>query len=125
MLADLCVHFPEVREVFDFMDRAFADHPRGYLPSQVIFPPPQPGKADAGSRIHRMDSGAEAVFTANQALGRLARELGIKADAMVGHSTGEHSALLVSEAVNPDTDDGADRPHPPCERRIRAAGCPR
>jgi acyl transferase domain-containing protein len=29
MLADLCMHFPEVRGAFDMMDRAFADHPRG------------------------------------------------------------------------------------------------
>src|SRR5262249_24730960 len=47
MLADLCMHFPEVRECFDLIDRAFADHPRKYLPSQVIFPPPG---ASAGDR---------------------------------------------------------------------------
>jgi len=108
MLADLCVHFPEVRAVFDFMDRAFSGHPRGYLPSQTIFPPPVPGGADpAGEegRIYRMDSGAEAVFTANQALAALLRALGVTPHAMLGHSTGEHSALLVSGMVKTDSDE--------------------
>jgi len=46
-----------------------------------------------------MDSGAETVFCANQALYALIENLGIRADAMVGHSTGEHSALLASRVV--------------------------
>jgi len=107
MLADLCLHFPEVRAVFDFMDRAFAGHPRGYLPSQVIFPPPKAGgTADDGeARIYRMDSGAEAVFTANQALAALLQALGVTPQAMLGHSTGEHSALLVSGMVRTESDE--------------------
>ena len=109
MLADLCVHFPEVRAVFDFMDRAFSGHPRGYLPSQTIFPPPLPGNAGAAGdeqgRIYRMDSGAEAVFTANQALAALLRAMAVKPHAMLGHSTGEHSALLVSGMVKTDGDE--------------------
>ena len=109
MLADLCVHFPEVRAVFDFMDRAFCAHPRGYLPSQTIFPPPAPGAAgppgDGPTRIYRMDSGAEAVFTANQALAALLRALGVRPHAMLGHSTGEHSALLVSGMVKTGSDE--------------------
>jgi acyl transferase domain-containing protein/phosphopantetheinyl transferase len=109
MLADLCLHFPEVRAVFDFMDRAFFGHRRGYLPSQVIFPPPSPGGAGSGdegpARIYRMDSGAEAVFTANQAIAALLSALGVAPRAMVGHSTGEHSALLVSGMVRTAGDD--------------------
>src|SRR5439155_9615421 len=34
MLADLCLHFPEVRECFDQIDRIFAAHPRGYRLSE-------------------------------------------------------------------------------------------
>ena len=95
MLADLCMHFPEVREAFDFMDRAFADHPRGYLPSDVLFPREPGGE----KRLFGMDAGAEAVFTANQALAALMSSLGVRADVMVGHSTGEHSALLAAGVV--------------------------
>jgi acyl transferase domain-containing protein/phosphopantetheinyl transferase len=101
MLADLCMHFREVGDVFDFMDRAFADHPRGYLPSDVMFP----RAGDAADRLFGMDGGAEAVFTANQALAALLRALGIRADAMVGHSTGEHSALLASGVVTAADED--------------------
>jgi acyl transferase domain-containing protein len=97
MLGDLCIHFPEVRRVFDLMDRAYENHPRDYLPSDVIFPPPLGSPSQ--DRLYNMDSGAETVFCANQALYALIEKLGIRADAMVGHSTGEHSALLASRVV--------------------------
>ena len=97
MLGDLCIHFPEVRRVFDLMDRAYENHPRDYLPSDVIFPPPLGSPSQ--DRLYNMDSGAETVFCANQALYALIENLGIRADAMVGHSTGEHSALLASRVV--------------------------
>jgi len=97
MLGDLCVHLPEVRAVFDLMDRAYENHPRDYLPSDVIFPPPFGSPSQ--DRLYNMDSGAETVFCANQAMYALIEKLGIRADAMVGHSTGEHSALLASRVV--------------------------
>jgi acyl transferase domain-containing protein/phosphopantetheinyl transferase len=97
MLGDLCIHFPEVRRIFDLMDRAYENHPRDYLPSDVIFPPPLGSPSQ--ERLWNMDSGAETVFCANQALYALIERLGLRADAMVGHSTGEHSALLASRVV--------------------------
>lgn len=97
MLGDLCIHFPEVRRVFDLMDRAYENHSRDYLPSDVIFPPPLGSPSQ--ERLYNMDSGAETVFCANQAMYALIENLGIRADAMVGHSTGEHSALLASQVV--------------------------
>jgi acyl transferase domain-containing protein len=97
MLGDLCIHFPEVRSVFDLMDRAYENHARDYLPSDVIFPPPFGSPSQ--ERLYNMDSGAETVFCANQAMYALIEKLGIRADAMVGHSTGEHSALLASRVV--------------------------
>jgi len=105
MLADLCVYFPEVRRAFDLMDRAFADHPRGYVPSESIFPPAQPGARAAADRLFSMDGGAEAVFAANYALFTLLRNLGIEADAMSGQSIGEHSALLAAGVVRIEDDD--------------------
>ncbi|HEY6359576.1 MAG TPA: acyltransferase domain-containing protein, partial [Vicinamibacterales bacterium] len=115
MLADLCMQFREVRAAFDFMDRAFADHPRGYLPSDVVFPRAPASRTGApaarslrggvevpnpdSERLFGMDAGAEAVFTANQALAALLQSLGIRPAAVVGHSTGEHSALLAAGAI--------------------------
>jgi acyl transferase domain-containing protein len=103
MLGDLCIHFPEVRRVFDLMDRAYENHARDYLPSDVIFPPPFGSPSQ--ERLYNMDSGAETVFCANQAMYALIEKLGIRADAMVGHSTGEHSALLASRVVEVNSDE--------------------
>jgi len=98
MLSDLCIHFPEVRQWFDFMNEAFAN--RGYRLSDSVFPPP--GVA-AEARLFSMDVGAEAVFCGNQAIHALLSHLGIEPHAVVGHSTGEHSALLASGIVRTDT----------------------
>ena len=97
------MHFPEVRQMFDLMDRAYENHPRDYLPSDVIFPPPQGSPSE--KRLWNMDSGAEAVFCANQALYALLENFEIRPDAMVGHSTGEHSALLAAKVVQVDDDE--------------------
>ncbi len=96
MLVDLSLHFPEVREVFDFADRAYLDHPRGYLPSELLVPPPL---FSSSERLWSMDLGTEAVLSANGAMFRLLGNLGVQPDMMVGHSTGEHTALASAEAV--------------------------
>jgi len=103
MLADLCIHFPEVRASFDLIDRAFMNHTRNYLPSQLIFPPPtsktEAERAMDEQRLWQMDGGAEAVFTASQALLALLNRLEIRPQAVVGHSTGEYSAFLASGTI--------------------------
>jgi len=99
MLSDLCLHFPEVREWFDLMDRAFRDHDRGFVPSEVLFPPPATGRIEAAQRLWEMDSAIESVFAANQGLLALLGRLGARAGAVVGHSTGEYSALLAAGAA--------------------------
>lgn len=94
MLKDLCMDFPEVRSVFDLSDRAFIKRKREYLPSHTIFPLPL--GQDSSSRLWAMDSAAESVFTANMAMLKMMELLGIKPDALCGHSTGEYNALLAS-----------------------------
>jgi len=112
MLGELCLHFPEVRRWFDLMDAAFVGHPRGFRPSQVVFPPPgaEPDPAAADARLWRMDAGAEVVFAASQGLHALLTALALRPDAVVGHSTGEYSALLAAGALRP-ADDQALREH--------------
>jgi acyl transferase domain-containing protein/phosphopantetheinyl transferase len=108
MLTDLCLHFPTVRSRFDLMDRAFLDHPRGYRPSEFIFPPPAPGQEadpeEAERRLWQMDGAVESVFVASQALAALLRELGLRPDAVAGHSAGEYSALLAAGATRVEND---------------------
>ncbi|MEI6127577.1 MAG: acyltransferase domain-containing protein, partial [Pseudomonadota bacterium] len=99
MLSDLCIHFPEVRHCFDEMDRVFSGHSRGYLISEHIFPPPAFSETErkaAEKKLWEMDGAVEAVLTANDALFTLARLLEIKPDVMLGHSTGEYSAMHAS-----------------------------
>jgi acyl transferase domain-containing protein len=96
MLADLALHFPEVREVFDLADRAYVGHPRGYFPSELLAPPPS---GSSSERLWSMDLGSEAVLFANCAMFELLKNLGVQAGMMVGHSTGEHTALRFAGAV--------------------------
>lgn len=108
MLADLCLHFPEVRARFDRADRVFRDAGRELLPSHVVFPPPLPGSGDAGPSapgLWQMDFAVESVFTADQALFTLLGGLGIRPQALVGHSSGEFSALVASGTVKVDDED--------------------
>ncbi len=105
MLSDLCVHFPEVRSVFDLVDRAFRERGRDYLPSHTIFPLPL-GQDNGAERLWKMDAAAESVFTASQALWKLMGLLKIKPAAMLGHSTGEYSALLASRTIDIRGEDG-------------------
>jgi acyl transferase domain-containing protein len=99
MLADLCLYFPQVRRWFDLSDATF----KGiweYLPSQYIFPPPT-SLTEAANHLlleglYTIDVATETVFTAGMALYELLREFRIKSDVMLGHSTGEYTALVAS-----------------------------
>ena len=105
MLADLCLHFPEVRECFDQIDRVYFDHPRGYVPSDHIFPRPAPWRPTENGverRLWEIAGAVEAVLTANQAALTLVRGLGLRPDVIVGHSTGEFSALRAAGIFDPD-----------------------
>lgn len=97
MLSDLCIHFPEVRAYFDRIDRAFINHKNEYLPSQLIFPPPavKPDR-DGGviqDKLWQIEGAVSAVITANQALFALLSRIEIRPQAILGHSTGEYTAL--------------------------------
>ncbi|MDY7012949.1 MAG: beta-ketoacyl synthase N-terminal-like domain-containing protein, partial [Cyanobacteriota bacterium] len=102
MLADLCLHFPQVRDWFDFLDRTF-EQERAIAPSRIIFPPPtslSPAEQQwVDKQLFAMDLGSEAVFTASMALHDLLGEFEISAQAMLGHSTGENAALFASGIV--------------------------
>jgi malonyl CoA-acyl carrier protein transacylase/phosphopantetheinyl transferase len=95
MLAGLCMEFPAARACFDRIDRVFSDHERGYLPSQFIFP----REAGEEDRLWQMDGAVEAVFTANAAIHAVLTGLGVRPEMIVGHSTGDYSALMASGCV--------------------------
>lgn len=109
MLADLCLHFPEVRACFDRADRVFLENNRRPLPSQVVFPSPHANLSSVEESrkedLWQMDMAVATVFTADHALFTLLNHLEIRPHAMVGHSSGEFVALLASGMVEIQDDD--------------------
>ena len=100
MLADLCLNFPQVREVFDRVDRRHGGEADGDRPSDHIFPRPAFSAADrtaADARLNDMDTAVDVVLAANTALLVLAGELGLRPDGgCLGHSSGEYSAAIAT-----------------------------
>ena len=109
MLAELCLHFPEVRSAFDEADAACGMADDGFRPSALNFP--APGSNEAGSdgedEISKWEKAVVLVHTANVAFTRLLRALQMRPDAIVGHSFGELSALEMAGVLRPG--EGADR----------------
>ena len=104
MLADLCIHFPVVRECFDVADSAVKD-PKRVPPSAVVFPPPafsEEEEAAAEARLWSIERATETVLTADGAIYRLLQKLGIKVDMMTGHSAGEWIAMAASGILDVD-----------------------
>jgi len=102
MLLDLCLHFPEVRTCFDLGDRVFFDHPRKYLPSDSIFPRSLASERErhlVEKLLWQIDGAVEAVLIANYAMSSLLNRLGIRPDAVLGHSTGDYSAMFASGII--------------------------
>lgn len=102
MFADLAMHFPPVRQWFDFW-RGLYGEPPGYSRTDIVFPPDSEltnqRRSLLEARLYHMDVGSEAVFIASQAMHAMLQAFGVQADVMIGHSTGESSALAASGAM--------------------------
>ncbi len=99
MLADVCVQFPQAREWFDFLEGTTIPGQRlSRMP--VLFPPPttldDAQRAELDARLFEMDIASESVFAASLALFDVLTAVGLRADAMLGHSTGENTALTAA-----------------------------
>ncbi|WP_420464624.1 beta-ketoacyl synthase N-terminal-like domain-containing protein [Panacagrimonas sp.] len=100
MLAELCLHFPQVRDWFDFIeDNARARGSRSR--SELLFPAPTvlntEQRAALEAALFDMDVGAESVYAASLGLQALIDDIGLLPDAMLGHSTGENTALTAGK----------------------------
>ena len=103
MLLDLCLHFPEVRSCFDLADRALMHGSRKILPSDLIFPrsilsPAERSHIDKA--LWLIDGAVEGVLIGNWAMWTLLSRLEIRPDLIVGHSTGDYSAMLASKVID-------------------------
>ncbi|MBY0356818.1 MAG: polyketide synthase dehydratase domain-containing protein [Candidatus Obscuribacterales bacterium] len=102
MLADLCLYFPEVREVFDFVESlALTNSLPQSLPSRQIFPakPKNPWGRSNQATLATMDSAVTTVLLAEWAMYILLQNIGIKPDALLGCSTGEFAALTMNGSI--------------------------
>ncbi|ORE87487.1 glycolipid synthase [Oceanococcus atlanticus] len=105
MLSELAVAFPQVREWFDFLDTTVSA--REYQPSEAVFPAPNSLSEDARRELEHklfdMDLASESVFASSQGLWALMRACELKPDVLVGHSTGENTALVAAGAIAAST----------------------
>jgi len=102
MLSDLAIHFEPVRQWFDFWHGIYDEVP-GSSRTDIVFPvaselTPE-REAYIQKRIHDMDVGSEAVFVAGQAMFELLKHFDLNPDVMVGHSSGENSALVAARSI--------------------------
>ena len=131
MLAELCVAFPTLRRWFEDLERAVADVEPSVL--SMIY-----GTSSTPERLFGLGGGAQIAFIAGIALHEILTSLGLKADAMLGHSSGEHAALVTSGTFShPDRNtifaaahdvmlQARDLPKPlVAESSVAVSGCPR
>ncbi|MBP7862285.1 acyltransferase domain-containing protein [bacterium] len=98
MLKDLSMHFPLVREVFDYVDLVTKNFGSSDIPSLRIFPLVK-GKSDSSSLISA-DYAVLAVLLAEYSLFRLFTKLGLAPNAFMGFSTGEFGVYVMNGSVD-------------------------
>ncbi len=102
MLADLCLYFPEARKAFDRADRFHRGRSRSLVPSDYVFPRPTFSEEDRqwmDQQLWQMDGAVVSVLSADAALMAVLKELGLKPDAVAGHSSGEYAAFVAAGAA--------------------------
>lgn len=105
MLRELCLHFPEVRHAFDLVDRACRQVDDAFTPSAHIFDEPLRALPGSPGTLWNMGAAVEAVSAADTAMMWLFQALGVRVDAVVGHSSGEFVALEMAGVLR-FADDG-------------------
>jgi acyl transferase domain-containing protein/phosphopantetheinyl transferase (holo-ACP synthase) len=115
MLNDLCLHFPDVRMAFDYIDQMALTYSHEekqtqpfselhkILPSTKLFGTPRPGKPGpqmTAALLASMDSAVVTVLLAEWSLYQLLKNLGVEPSSIVGVSTGEFAALLINGAAD-------------------------
>jgi acyl transferase domain-containing protein len=95
MLADLCPHFPELRAVLDTADRIAMESGEEVPPSRHLF-----GSAVADSEaLWATDTAVTAVLSSQWGMFQVLSRLGLRPDAVAGHSSGELPALAAAGAI--------------------------
>ncbi len=99
MLADLCLHFPEVRRQFDTADRIALE--QGDLPpSEYLFG--EAARAEGAAGLWSAPTAVNLILNAQWALYQVLTRLGLRPDAVAGHSSGEILALAAAGVLRAD-----------------------
>ncbi len=104
-LAELCLHFAEVRRHIDFADALTRSDGPAYPLRHQLFPPPSLPPAELWTLEKELawsERTSAGMMTANQATWSLMRSLGFHPDAIAGFSLGEWSALLAAGVLDLD-----------------------
>lgn len=103
MFRELALYFPEIRKSFEMADAACFPVD-GFLPSRFVFPTQEKESAQE-QELWKMEGAVESVVSANYAMLTLLKKLSLQPDCVVGHSSGEFTALEAAEVVRFDNDD--------------------
>ncbi|MGH2625216.1 MAG: acyltransferase domain-containing protein, partial [Anaerolineales bacterium] len=104
-LAELCLHFPEVRRHIDFADALTRGDGPAYPLRHQLFPPPSLLPAELWALEKELawsERTPAGMMTANQATWSLMSSLGFQPDAIAGFSLGEWSALMAAGVLDLD-----------------------
>ena len=95
MLADLCFHFPELRIEIEKADRIARDSVDGPPASRCLFG----GAIDEPDALWAADTAVTTVLASQWGMYQILTRLGLRPDAVVGHSSGELPALAAAGAL--------------------------
>jgi malonyl CoA-acyl carrier protein transacylase len=105
MLADLFGHFPEVRQHFEQCDRLSLSAGRAEPIGRALTLNPRATpqeRARAEEELWRLDVAIAGMLIADWAIFRVLTNLGVRPDAVAGHSAGEFSALTAAGCMEHD-----------------------
>ena len=101
MLSDLSIYFPEVRAVFDFVERLAVRASDSIIPSRAVFPVVS-GATQLASQaaLATIDSAVVTLLLAEWAIFHLLEKCGVHPDAFLGCSTGEFAVITMNKAID-------------------------
>lgn len=104
-LAELCLHFPEVRRTFDSLEGWSFGEESLYPTSHLLFPTAlldTETRSEIDKELNRPERASVVTGTAYYASWQLAEKVRIEPDAITGFSLGEGTSLLAAGVLKPE-----------------------
>ncbi len=94
MLSDLLIHFPQLTDIFDYVDFIAVQKQSSIVPSTYVYPKRYNNLNDQDLSI--VDPSVIILIMAEYAIFNLLRNLGIQPAALAGVSTGEYTCVMAA-----------------------------